>query len=85
MSSLKSLTLASILEFQGHKDDALFMYRDILKEEPTNREAQAAIRRLSGMRRRYAGVNSQMKEYFIAMSSEDEFREFERWLIALWI
>jgi hypothetical protein len=85
MSTLKSLTLASILEFQGHKDDALAMYRDLLKDEPSSKEAQAAIRRLSGMRRKYHGVNTQMKEYFIQMSSDDEIKEFERWLIALWI
>lgn len=83
--SLKSLTLASILEFQGHKEDALAMYRDILKEEPSNREAQAAIRRLSGMRKRYTGVNTQMKDYFINMTQEEEIKEFERWLLGLWI
>lgn len=83
--SLKSLTLASILEFQGHKEDALAMYRDLLKEEPSNKEAQAAIRRLSGMHKRYQGVDTQMKEYFINMSSDDEIKEFERWLLGLWI
>ena len=49
---LKTLTMASLLEFQGHKDDALEMYKDILKADPKNKEALSAIRRLSGIHKK---------------------------------
>jgi len=79
------LTLASIYELQGLKEQALEIYRDILKVDPGNKEAKIAIRRLSGIRRKYRGVNEEMKEFFIKMDSEVEFYEFERWLASLWI
>jgi len=79
------LTLASIYELQGLKEQALEIYRDILKLDPGNKEAKIAIRRLSGIRRKYRGVNEEMKEFFIKMDSEVEFYEFERWLASLWI
>jgi len=82
---LKTLTMASLLEFQGHKDDALEMYKDILKANPKNKEALSAIRRLSGIHKKYKGVNTEMKEKFVKMANETEFLEFERWLIKIWI
>ncbi len=84
MSALKTLTLASIYEFQGHKEDALEIYKDILKKEPHNKEAIAAVRRLSGIHKKYNGVNTQMRDFFLSMKTEIEYREFERWLGRLW-
>ena len=84
MSGLKTLTLASIYEFQGHKDDAREIYKEILKTEPQNKEAIAAIRRLSGIHKKYSGVNVQMQEFLLGMKTEIEYREFERWLGKLW-
>lgn len=84
MSGLKTLTLASIYEFQGHKEDALEIYKDILKEEPQNKEAIAAVRRLSGIHKKYTGVNMQMRDFFLSMKTEIEYREFERWLGRVW-
>ncbi len=82
---MKTLTLASIYELQGLKEDALEIYKEILKEEPDNQEAKIAIKRLSGIRKKFSGVNEEMKEFFIKMDSEVEFLEFERWLAKLWI
>ncbi|MFP4333627.1 MAG: hypothetical protein ACLFQJ_10035 [Campylobacterales bacterium] len=82
---MKTLTLASIYELQGLKDNALEIYRDILKDNPNNKEAKIAIRRLSGIRKKYKGVNEEMKDFFIKMDSEVEFYEFERWLAKVWI
>lgn len=79
------MTLASIYELQGLKDNALEIYKEILKNDPSNKEAKIAIRRLSGIRRKYKGVNEEMKEFFIKMDSEVEFYEFERWLASIWI
>ncbi len=77
---MKTLTLAQIYELQGLKSDALEIYKEILKKDPQNREARVAIRRLSGIRRRFDGVNLQMKQFFLQMESDIEFAEFERWL-----
>ncbi|MDX1295697.1 MAG: tetratricopeptide repeat protein [Sulfurimonadaceae bacterium] len=81
---MQTLTLANIYELQGLKDEALEIYKEILKKEPNNAEAKIAIRRLSGMRRKYLGVNKEMKEFFVQMEDQVEFIEFERWLLKLW-
>ncbi|MGE4418857.1 MAG: tol-pal system YbgF family protein [Sulfurimonas sp.] len=81
---MKTLTLANIYELQGLKEEALEIYKEILKKEPSNSDAKIAIRRLSGMRKKFLNVNSQMKEYFVKMEDEIEFNEFERWLLKLW-
>jgi len=81
---MKTLTLANIYELQGLKEEALDIYKDILKKDSNNSEAKIAIRRLSGMRKKFLNVNTQMKEFFLKMDDEIEFIEFERWLLKLW-
>ncbi|MDT8338499.1 MAG: tetratricopeptide repeat protein [Sulfurimonas sp.] len=81
---MKTLTLANIYELQGLKEEALEIYKEVLKKEPSNSDAKIAIRRLSGMRKKFLNVNTQMKEYFIKMEEDVEFNEFERWLLKLW-
>lgn len=81
---MKTLTLANIYELQGLKEEALEIYKEILKKDPSNSDAKIAIRRLSGMRKKFLNVNTQMKEYFIKMQDERELHEFERWLLKLW-
>lgn len=80
---VKTLTLASIYELQGLKEDALDIYKEILKKDPNNKEARIAVRRLSGIRKKYSGVDEEMKNFFINMTSDVEFLEFERWLVKL--
>jgi len=81
---MKTLTLANIYELQGLKEEALDIYKEILKKDSNNSEAKIAIRRLSGMRKKFLNVNSQMKDYFLKMEEDIEFNEFERWLLKLW-
>jgi tetratricopeptide (TPR) repeat protein len=81
---MQTLTLANIYELQGLKEDALEIYKEILKKDPTNADAKIAIRRLSGMRKKFLGVNNEMKSYFIEMEEEAEFIQFERWLLRAW-
>ena len=81
---MKTLTLASIYELQGLKSEALEIYKDLLKKDPNNKEAKVAIKRLSGLRKKYLGVNEDMKKFFVNMNSEVEFLEFERWLVRIW-
>ncbi len=78
---MQTLTLANIYELQGLKDEALDIYKNILKENPLNSEAKIAIKRLSGERRKFLNVNTQMKEFFLKMEADVEFNEFERWLL----
>ena len=81
---MQTLTLANIYELQGLKEDALEIYKEILKKDPSNADAKIAIRRLSGMRKKFLGVNNEMKSYFIEMEEEAEFIHFERWLLRAW-
>ncbi len=81
---ISTLTLGSIYEQQGLKDDALRVYKDILEKDPTNAEARRAIVRLAGGRRKFDGVNKEMKEFFCAMSTPQEMSEFERWMGRIW-
>ncbi len=81
---MQTLTLANIYELQGLKDEALEIYKDILKKDSTNSEAKIAIRRLSGIRRKFLGVNKEMKDFFVTMDEGVEYNEFERWLLKLW-
>ena len=78
---MNTLTLASIYETQGLKDEALEIYKEILKNDPSNKEVNVAIRRLSGMRKKFAGVDNEMKSFFINIKEDYELKEFERWLI----
>ena len=78
-----TITEALIYEAQGLKDDALIVYKNILKREPTNAAAIAATRRLSGLSRKKTGVNEQMRDFFIKMKTDEEITEFKRWLIKL--
>ena len=81
---MKTLTLANIYELQGLKSEALEIYKEILKSDRENSEAKIAIRRLSGMRKKFLNVNEEMKDFFVAMDEEVEYKEFERWLLRPW-
>jgi tetratricopeptide (TPR) repeat protein len=81
---MQTLTLANIYELQGLKEDALEIYKDVLKKDPSNSDAKIAIRRLSGMRKKFLNVNTQMKEFFLKMDTDVEYKEFERWLLKTW-
>jgi len=81
---MQTLTLANIYELQGLKEEALEIYKEVLKKDPSNSDAKIAIRRLSGMRKKFLGVDAQMKEFFLKMDTDIEFNEFERWLLKSW-
>ncbi|HEX5623456.1 MAG TPA: tetratricopeptide repeat protein [Sulfuricurvum sp.] len=81
---MQTLTLANIYELQGLKEEALEIYKEILKKDPSNSDAKIAIRRLSGMRKKFLGVNSEMKAFFVQMDEKAEFIQFERWLMKAW-
>ncbi|WP_079463813.1 tetratricopeptide repeat protein [Campylobacter jejuni] len=78
-----TVTEASIYEAQGLKDEALEIYKNILKEDPNNQNAIDAVRRLSGFRSSIKDLNTQMLDFFINMKSDEEINEFKRWLIKI--
>ncbi|ABK81876.1 hypothetical protein Q4Y15_000207 [Campylobacter fetus] len=80
-----TITEALIYENQGLRNDALEVYKNILKAEPHNQEAQSAVRRLSGLRRKNVYVNEQMLDFFLNLKTDDEIgiREFKRWLVKI--
>jgi hypothetical protein len=78
---IQTITLASIYELQGFKKEAILVYKNILQKEPDNTDAKLGLRRLSGIKRKFSGVNENMKNFFINMDTNKEFEEFERWLL----
>ena len=78
-----TVTEASIYEAQGLKDEALEIYKNILKEDPDNQNAIDAVRRLSGSRSKHQDLHTQMLDFFINMKSDEEINEFKRWLIKI--
>lgn len=81
---MQTLTLANIYELQGLKEDALEIYKKILQKDPTNSEAKIAIKRLQGERKKFLNLNTQMRDFFVKMEADVEFKEFERWLLKSW-
>lgn len=78
-----TITEALIYESQGLKDDALLVYKNILKSDPYNKDALNAIRRISGLRKKYKDVNEYMLDFFVNLKSKEEINEFKRWLIKI--
>lgn len=80
----ETVTLGSIYELQGFRDEAIAIYKKVLSKDPTNTDAKLALKRLSGQKKRFVGVNDTMKRFFIDMDNQFEFNEFERWLTKIW-
>lgn len=80
-----TITEALIYENQGLRDDALEVYKNILKHDPSNEEARSAIRRLSGLKRKNGESNEQMLKFYLNLKDSDAagIREFKRWLIKI--
>jgi hypothetical protein len=81
---MQTLTLARVYELQGLKSEAFEIYKAVLKKDPGNQEARIGIRRLSGMRKKFLGVNEEMKTFFVQMNEKETFHAFERWLLEPW-
>lgn len=74
---------AKIYEAQGLKEDALEVYKNVLKTDPTNKDALTGVLRLSENLRPKNSINTRMKELFLTMSTPDEVLKFKRWLVEL--
>lgn len=78
-----TITEALIYEDQGLREDALEVYKNILKADPSNKDAASAIRRLSGLKKKIPSTNEQMLNFFLNLKNDDEIKEFKRWLIKI--
>jgi len=74
-------TYAKILEQQGFFNEAFVLYKKLLKKYPNDIEIKQALKRLKKYRSKFEGVNTKMRDFFIYMQDENEFRKFEEWLI----
>lgn len=73
--------LASIYDIRGDKEKVVKIYRQILSENPSDKEAEESLRRLATKSINLDGLNKDMYNFFIKINSKDELIEFERWLI----
>lgn len=81
MENVKSTTLAFIYELYGLKDDALKIYREILLENPNDKESQAAIKRLMLAQKHFPPTNQAQKKLFTQPQSPQDLIQFQRWLL----
>lgn len=78
---MQTITEAKIYEEQGLKDEALEIYKKILKKDKHNKLAKDGIMRLSGLISKNDTTNSEMLELFLSLKNKNEITEFKRWLI----
>ncbi len=69
--------MAKIYENQGHIEDALKIYKEILKNDKTNQEVQKAIARITN-------IDTKKVSYFVKMHTKEHFEAFEKWLVKPW-
>ncbi|HIO90683.1 MAG TPA: hypothetical protein EYG69_02815 [Campylobacterales bacterium] len=70
---MQTLTIAKILEGQGYFIEALKIYKNLLEEEPENKELQQYIKK-------YKNKNIKVLEFFTRMKKDDDYIKLERWL-----
>jgi hypothetical protein len=74
-------TYANILESQGFFKEAFVIYKNLLAENPNDLEIKKALKRLKKYRVSFKNVNEKMRDFFIFMHTDEEFKKFEEWLI----
>lgn len=78
---MQTITEAKIYEEQGLKDEALEIYKKILKKDKYNKLAKDGVMRLSGLVSKNDSVNTDMLKLFLELKSENEIIELKRWFI----
>lgn len=72
-----TITEALIYEKQGLLDQAMLVYKNILRRDPNNIQAKNNLFRLSGQ-----NINSTMLELFLRLN-DDDIQKLKRWLVKL--
>lgn len=80
MSSIKTITLATIYENQGLKEDALKIYQDILDIQPDNEEARLGVMRLSN-EPTHSLADPKWLEVFAHITDPKQNQKFQEWLL----
>lgn len=75
---MSNLTKALIYESQGLIEDAILLYKDILKIDPNNKEALLGLERLS--LEKDSRKNSDKLELFYS-SDKNDIDKFKKWLV----
>ena len=75
---IKTKIYAKLLESQGFKEEALKIYRLLLKENKNDKEIIETIKRLK-TRKKFNGVNIVKLKKFNEINDENRY-EFEKWL-----
>lgn len=73
--------VASIYEIRGEREKAVVIYRDILRENPTDKKAENNLRRIATRKIINKDINDNMLSYFKKAHSKEELYELERWLL----
>jgi len=71
---------AQILESQGFFEEASVIYKQLLQQNPNDKEIKDSLKRLKKIRTRFKGTNKKALEFFIKMK-ENKYYDFEKWLI----
>ncbi len=80
---MSTITKASIYEIQGYKEEALEIYKDILRQNPYDKEAKLGIKRIKGLSYKACNCDEKMLDLFNALDDEDKRKRFETWLIKI--
>lgn len=72
--------MASVYEIRGMREKAVAIYRDILKENPSDKKAENNLRRIATRKVATKGINESMLLYFKKAKTKIELYELERWL-----
>ncbi len=80
--SINTTILASIYEIQGYKQEAMLIYEEILRKDPNNNEAKAALTRLKMQKYEFLGVNTDKLQLFVNAHTQKEYQKLEEWLLS---
>ena len=78
--SVKTSTLAHIYEIQGHKQEAIVIYEEILRKNPNDKQARSSIVHLKTDQCKFTGLNKEKFLLFVNAQSDEDYLQFEEWL-----
>ncbi|KAA8707698.1 tetratricopeptide repeat protein [Helicobacter canis] len=79
--AINTSTLASIYEMQGHTEEAIVIYEEMIKRDPNNAEAKSALIRLKTKKHKFSGVNEDKLVLFVNATTQSDYQKLEQWLL----
>ncbi|WP_299328078.1 tetratricopeptide repeat protein [uncultured Helicobacter sp.] len=80
--SINTSTLAGIYEMQGHTEEAIIIYEELLKQNPHDERFKRALVRLKTKKHNFHGVNRDKLELFVNASTQRDYQKLEQWLLS---